>query len=256
MNLTKISAMGVIIAVVFTVTITETIQSSDGFAASAVKLIYELEPGDTQILIWPISNIFEEKINLEFYATGEGSELLVFEEFASIEPHVRTEFDIFVVVPENHPDNIEFHPSLFALKRGDDLPDGATGMIVNSQVKVNPIIKIGDNPVFTPEIIVEEKSQIPKERIIKESTPDPIIEEETIEEKLARIKAANEITKTPETSPITSPVVEKTVTPTTEYQEEPKSISAPIVKSEATIETIKECSFIEVILSWFGMGKC
>jgi len=177
---------GIIIALVLSVSLTETFQTADGFSAAKTNMVFELDLGDTQMLTWPVSNIGNETINVQFYATGEGSELLVFEEIVAIEPHVRTEFEIFVRVPEDHPDNVEYHPELFALKRGDDLEEGATGMIVNVQYRTLPIIKIGDNPIYTPPVV--ETVDEPKEE------PEPRMEEEkkeTLEEKLERIEAAN-----------------------------------------------------------------
>lgn len=250
--------MGVIIAVVFTVTITETIQISEGLAASGDKMIYQLNPGESKMLTWLVINDEDKPLAVEFYATGPGSELLIFEEYLTMDPKTRERYEIFVSVPEEHETDVEYRPSLYVLTRGEKLEGAGAGIVMNMQMRTNPIIKIGDNPIFTPSVVVKE--------IEEEETPTPVIPEvktvkekeivETLKEKLERIKAANEITKTPETLPITSPVVEKIVTSTTQYEEEPESISAPIVKSSTTIETIKECNFIEVILSWFGMGKC
>jgi len=179
---------GIIIATVLAVSLTETIQIADGFSAAKTNMVFELDIGETQMLTWPVSNKGNVTINVQFFATGEGSELLVFEEFVTIEPLVRTEFEIFVIVPEDHPDNVEYHPELFVLKRGDDLGEGVTGMIVNVQYRTIPIIKIGDNPIYTPPVVeaVDEPKADPE--------PEPRMEEEkieTLEEKLERIEAAN-----------------------------------------------------------------
>lgn len=193
---------GIIIATALTVSLTETIQIADGFSAAKTNMVFELGVGETQMLTWPVSNKGDETINVQFYATGEGSELLVFEEFVTIEPHVRTEYEIFVIVPEDHPDNVEYHPELFALKRGDSLEEGVTGMIVNVQMRTLPIIKIGDSPIYTPPV-VEVKDE-PKIKL-----PGPKMEEEkieTLEEKLERIKAAN--LENVKESSITEPEIE------------------------------------------------
>ena len=96
-----------VIATIFTVSLTENLQIADGFSASATKITLETKVGNTDIFKRAVINDETETINLEFYATGPGSELLVFEEFVSIEPRVRQEIEIIVVIPDDHPDNVE-----------------------------------------------------------------------------------------------------------------------------------------------------
>ena len=244
-----------IVFAVFTVSLTETIQISDGFSASAVKMIYELDVGEKQVIVWPISNTFEEPINLEFYATGPGSELLVFEKFVTIDPHVRTEFEIFVIVPQDHSDNVEYHPELFALKRSEGLAEGESGMIVNSQVRVNPIIKIGDNPIYTAPKVVE-KTEIPKQVTVPIQEEIPKVE--TLDEKLARIQASNQAN-------IPQVKVDDTWEETFEEEFEEEAVKdyvpEPIaVTPQPTMESVEpqsvSCDFIEWLLSLFGMSKC
>ena len=206
-NLTLILFIGII----STVTITENLQTADGLLTASAKLNYELNGGDTQMLTWKIINNEDVPIYVEFYAEGEGSELLVFEEFASIEPRKQKVLEVFVVVPETV-DDVEYHPTLFVIQKGTIEP-GKSGFIINVRLQTPVTIKIGDNPIYTPPTIVESEEVVEEiiEEIIKE---EPKIEEEileTIEEKLARIKAANEANK-PDVIPPTEkePMVEKT----------------------------------------------
>ena len=160
------------------------IQFADGFAATGDKLHYNVQVGETQMLNWTILNFGDDTIRVEIYAEGEGSELLVFEEIQEVSPKGRTTIDVFVVIPDDHSDNIEYHPKLFALLKGS-IEEGVSGVIVNQQMKNNVIIKIGDNPIYTTSLV--EKANVPKveEKIVEEP------KEETMEEKLARIRAAN-----------------------------------------------------------------
>jgi hypothetical protein len=201
--------LSLVIATIFTITLTETIQVSDGLLGSATKLIFELDVGEKQMLIWTLVNNEPDPIILELYATGPGSELLVFEQYVKVESYKTIEIQVIAIIPDGHLDNVEYHPELFALKRSAS--DGKqSGIAVNLQMKTLPFIKIGDNPVYTPPTIKEiEKSD--EEKNIKVNTP-PV---ETLDEMLARIQAANEANKSIETQTPTvnpsAPVVEKSV---------------------------------------------
>ena len=181
-----------IIFSVFVVSLTEDMQISDALSASSTKIILETNVGETQLFTWPVINDESEVINLEFYATGPGSELLVFEEFITMDPKTRQEIEIFVIIPEDHEDNIEFRPNVFALKRGHIDENSGAAMAVNVQMKTIPIIKIGNNPIYTPEqpnITEVENTAIPTEKTEEEQEKI-----ETLEEKLARIQDANKET--------------------------------------------------------------
>ena len=103
-----------------------------------------------------------------------------FEEFVIMQPGEFTNFDFIVVVPDDHPDNVEYHIELNALDRGSPLADGTTGV----QMQQNPRIYIGENPVYTYE--TPPQVEITKEEIIVRSTevkddgymPEPIMDKE------------------------------------------------------------------------------
>lgn len=247
-----------IVFTIFTVSLTENLEIADGFSASAVKIIYELNPGEDGSAIWPISNIFEEPIGLEFYAIGSGSEFLIFEKEATIQPKQRVEFVIEIAIPDDHPNNIEYHPELYALKRSEGLAEGESGMIVNSQVRVNPIIKIGPNPIYTAPVVEE----VIEEPVIVE---EPIIEEPIVEETVEEKQAWEEFDKINKPVVIDDPVPELQVDDTFEetFEEEavtdyvPEPIAdTPIITDTAIVEEKIDCDFIAIFLSWLGIGKC
>jgi len=184
--------LSIVIFTVFTVSLTENLQIADGLTATLSQLNYELNGGDTQMITWTVNNSEDIPINVKFYAEGEGSELLVFEEFASIEPRKQKVLEVFVVVPETV-DDVEYRPTLYVIQKGTIEP-GKSGLIINIRLQAPVTIKIGDNPIYTPPAIVESEKVVEEiiDEIIKE---EPKIEEEvgeTIEEKLAKIRAANE----------------------------------------------------------------
>ena len=222
------------IGIISTVTLSENLQVADGLLASATKLIYEMELGETQMLTWAVTNNEDESMTLELYALGPGSELLVFEEFIDLESKTRKEIEVFVIVPKDHKDNVEYHPQLFALKRGN-LPEGTTGMQVNLSMRTIPVIKIGDNPVYTPPT-VEQQVKVIEEKIVKE-TQEPIVIKETIEEKLARIQAANEANKPDVVSPTEKQVMEKEQI----VEKTPKMDQESTYKHEPTPEPESTC---------------
>ena len=256
--------LGLVMAVVFTITINENMQVADAaveWKAAANPTIFELQVGESKMLTWPVSNLTDEPIQVEMYGIGEGSELFILPDYITIPPNTRQEVEIFVSVPEDHPNNVEYHPQLKVLKRAPQLDDDVQmGIKINIQYTLLPIIKIGDNPVFTaPE--KAPKVIIPEERIInKAPKTTPTVEkeiEETIEEKIARLKAENESNKpivTKEENTI-STSKENTSLPKSGYVPEPMMDSEPIMKDQPTIDAVdleKEVGGCLIATATFG----
>ena len=253
-----------VIFTIFTVSLSDNLQVADGFSASGTKLIFETNPGETVTQTWAVVNDETEVFDVEFYAEGKGSEFFVFEKFMTLEPATRKAVDIFVIIPADHPDNIEYHPVLYALKRpiasADDLHEGASIKVL-LQMKTNPIIKIGDNPVFTPEPvtnvnIIPDETEKPKQQV-----EEPIVQEETMQEKLARIQANNIANQLAEVKvdDTWQETFEEEAVPELQvdddYVPEPKGASGNWTFTP-TYDEVQECDFFALILSWFGFGKC
>jgi len=195
--------LGLVIATIFTVSITENLQFVDAFLSkSTAGWVYELNPGESQVLTWTLTNTDDVPINIEFRGEGPGSELFVFEELSTLEPKEKRSFEFIVVIPDDHPDNIEYRPTFFALEKAiSDSEGGAAVVLINYQMSANPIVKIGDNPIFTPEpkpVKVEEKPV--EEKPVEEEADFIATPTETLEEKLAKIQATNEANKVEEPS--------------------------------------------------------
>lgn len=246
-----------VIFTIFTVSLSDNLQVADGLAAGGDKMIYELYPGESQMLTWFVMNDEDKDIDLEFYATGEGSELFVFEEYLTLPGKTNKKFEIFVVVPEDHPNNIEYHPELFVLTRGEKIEAGA-GIVMNMQMKVIPFIKIGDNPIYTApptvyEVIDDDadvKDPVPETKTVEEKE-----QVESLAEKLARINTANQANAPKEL--IVDDTWEEEAVP--ELQVDDNYLPEPIAQVKQVplpIEEKIECDFIAMILSWFGFGKC
>jgi len=100
-------------------------------------------------------------------------------------------------------------------------------MIVNVQYRTLPIIKIGDNPIYTPPVVeaVDEPEVVPE--------PEPKVEEdkkETLEEKLERIEAANrenaqDISPTEPENDQDSLAPEDTITSVSEPEMDPEPVA-------------------------------
>lgn len=241
----RILILSFVIITIFTVSLTENLQLADGVLQSAKRLVYDIEIGETQSQFWTLVNNEDSPILLEIFATGPGSELLEFLDTAYLEPTKKIKLEVFAVIPPDHPDNIEYHPNLYALKKGI-AEDGSTGVVVNVRMKTIPFIKIGENPIYTP------PPEIKIATIPKEDTKPKVVEpiKDTLEERLAKMKALNEANKKEE------PIIMKAHTP------EPKcgagtilvdGICKIVVDSEPVA---KECNWFEIFLSWFGFGKC
>jgi len=247
----KIIILSFIIAIIFTVSLTENLQLADGVLQSATRLVYDIEIGETKSQFWTLVNNEDSPILLEIFATGPGSELLEFQNTAYLDPTKKIKLEIFAVIPPDHPDNIEYHPNLYALKKGI-AEDGSTGVVVNVRMKTIPFIKIGENPIYTP------PPEIKPATILKEDTKPKVVEpiEDTLEERLAKIKALNESNKKEE------PIIMEAHTDDEFIPEpEPECGLGTIVVDGICIVVDSEpivpvCNWFEIFLSWFGIGKC
>lgn len=217
----KFMILSIVIFTIFTVSLTENLQTAEGLTVTLSQLNYELNAGDTQMITWTVNNSEDIPINVEFYAEGEGSELLVFEEFASLEPRKSKVLEVFVVVPETV-DDVEYRPTLYVIQKGT-IEEGKSGLIINIRLQTPITIKIGDNPIYTPPVEKIEPKIPVAPKVIE---PEVEVEVEkskelTAAEKIALIQAANEakqvtpqvsVTQTPEVkdeSFIPEPVMEK-----------------------------------------------
>ncbi len=246
-----------IIFTIFTVSLTETLQLADAewkegdleWKAAANPTVFELQVGESQMLSWPISNLSNKPIEVEMYTVGEGGELFILPEYSTIPPASRIEVEIFVSVPEDHPDNVEYHPQLKVLKRAPQLAEGESGIRINMQYTLLPIIKIGDSPIFTqPEkvAVVEIPKEKPKEERAQETVkPEDKEIELTIEEKMARIQAANQANAPEEV------IVDDVFEEAFEEEAVPDYDPEPIVIIQQ--EDKVECGFLEWLLSLFGI---
>jgi len=247
-----------IVFAIFTVSLTENLQIADGLAAGGDKMIYQLNPGESQLLTWLVMNDEDKELDVEFYATGPGSELLIFEEYLTLEPNSRNDFEIFVSIPKDHKTDVEFRPSLFVLHRGEGIEAGA-GIQMNIQMQVNPTIKIGDNPIYTypvTEKVIEDEA--PKAIVPEVKTIEEKEEVESLEDKMARIQEANQakgqVTPTPFNVPVDDEWEESFEEEAVkEYVPEPTESLRPAPHQE---EEKNECGFIDWLLSLFGMAKC
>lgn len=251
-----------IVFAVFTVSLTENLQLADGFLSqSTAGWKYEMQVGETQVGTWTLLNTTEEPINVQFVAEGQGAELFVFEEFVTMEPNTQNDYEFIVTVPKDHPDNIEYHPNLYALQIGEAQEGGAAVVVFKYRMLAEPKIIIGDNPVFTP----EEKPEP-----VEEPTPAPVANDdeltfesaeekpmETIEEKMARIQAANQA-KAPEEVKVDDVWEEEfEEEAVVDYEPEPY-VAEPTeaLRPAPHQEEVKECDFIAMFLSWFGLAEC
>lgn len=254
-----------IIATIFTVSLSETLELADAISVSADKIKFDIELGETQLLFWHVRNTDPYPIDLEFYATGPGAELLVFEQFGHLEIKERISYEILASIPIDHKDNVEYRPVLHVLQRSQDpnsISNSEEGArftavaTVNVVMKTVPIIRIGDNPIYTPPVIIpEEKEEEPKFNPALEKAPTAEEKEqvESIQQKLDRIQAANQAKAPKEV--IVDDVFEEAFEEeaVVDYEPEPIAEDYKITRTETTKV---ECGFLDWFLSLFGFGKC
>ncbi len=228
--------LGLVIAIIFTVSITESIQIVDGFLTVATDLVFEMQRGETKMLTWTIINNGAEPLYLEMFAEKPGSELYIFEEDITIEAGETRDVEIFVLVPEDHPDNRIYYTEVYVKEvttHGDAEEKGGGKINIVIQQRTKPIIKIGDNPVqYIPEIIKEKTKDIPETITPKSSVKvEEEIVGETMKEKLERIKAANEANKSDEVTSLPQMKVTEKINDDQMMDEEPRMDEEPSVQN-------------------------
>lgn len=257
-----------IVFTIFTIALTENLQIADGFSVSGERLTFETDVGETQMQEWMIKNRYNYTITIEVYATNPGSELLEFEKYHTLEPGDRFTPEIFVIVPKDHPDNVEYHVDLFGLLRGE-LEEGQTGIIVNNQARVFLDILIGDDPVYTappPDPTPGANNPALQPAQPRPISPEPVVEEvieETMEEKLKRIQEANTAVMGETPAEATGQFEVKDPVPDFEPgpQADPEALFeinpvGTFIEEPVAQEEKVECGFIDWLLSLFGMAKC
>lgn len=240
--------LGLLMAVVFTVSLSETIESVDALSASASKIQTHVELGDNAIVSWKLINNSDEKIWIEIWSQGPGSEFLFFDELVELNPRNVQELEIIIAIPDDYTDNVELRPKVFALQRGEPLAEGITGATVNIQLKKTITIFIGDNPIYTAPII-EEKIVKPAEVIIPEKEA---AKAKTLEEKLADIAARNAaLQKAPSEVPVDDTIDEPTETQPV-MDTEPTMDAEPIVESVVDNKTDEEVGGCLIATATYG----
>jgi hypothetical protein len=96
-------------------------------------------------------------------------------------------------------------------------------------MKTVPIIRIGENPVYTPPVIENLENPESDPALEKAKSPEVIEKAETIEEKLARIQAFNQANTQKDTS--LTPTIENQVIQDVDsgYESEPKMDPEPVI---------------------------
>ena len=97
-----------IIGIISTVTLFEDLQTADGLSGVALPVEFNLQLGENAVQTWELINTGNEKIWVEFYSSGEGNDLLIFEKVISLEPHSSKIHEFIVSIPEDHPNNITY----------------------------------------------------------------------------------------------------------------------------------------------------
>ena len=238
------------VLVVF-VSLSENLQTADGLLSTSPKLNYELNGGDTQVLTWTIINSEDVPINVEFYAEGEGSELLVFEEYASLDAGKNKVLEIFVVVPETL-DDVEYRPTLYVIQKGSIEP-GKSGIVMNVRLSASINIKIGDNPIYTPPVEkIEPEIQVAPKVIEPEVEVEVEVEKSTelsIAERMAIIEKAN---KEREASQPINSNPQSAVENEISIDSEPTMDAEPIVESVVDNKTDEEVGGCLIATATYG----
>jgi len=139
------------------------INQSEALLQLASPMEYELHLGESQTLQWGFISEDDFPVILELRAEKRGSELLSFPETVKLGPGERVVVNYTVTVPADYLDNVELHPALYALQRGELVGAG----IINVQMKKIITIKIGDNPVPLPPEVEAVTPEPEQEKILE-----------------------------------------------------------------------------------------
>jgi len=143
------------------------IDNGEAFRQTAVKMVANLQPGESETFQWALNPETDQPVILKLRAVGEGAELLFFPETINALSNEWNFIDITVSIPDDYQNNVKLEPAILALLEGEK---GEGSVSVNVQMKQVVTIIIGEPPIEEPE-----------EEAIVEETPVEIEEEESIE---------------------------------------------------------------------------
>ena len=140
------------------------ISQSDAFLQTGGKWVAELQPGESYTFEWGLNSEKDIPVVLILRAEGDGAELLSFPEKIDAPPNQWVALVVTVTVPEDHPTDLRFNPTVIALLAGEK--GGVT--VFNLQMKKDIEIIIGNPPI--PEVVAEESiEQTIDEEVMEES---------------------------------------------------------------------------------------
>ena len=165
--LKKIGAI-VFLSIFLTLSFAEFSEGNLGQVAG--RLIFNLEPGESQTVQWGMINDGDDTLTVQLDIKKDGSELVSFPSTVEIAPNSVEYVDVTVTVPPDHPNDVYYSPPLTATQRAEEEGVIRISFAIRQALQIN----IG-NPII-PE--VEAITQPEPEKV---TTPEPE-QEETLQE--------------------------------------------------------------------------
>jgi len=132
------------------------------------RLIFNLEPGDSQTVQWGMINDGDDTLIVQLDIKKDGSELVSFPSTVEIAPNSVEYVDVTVTVPPDHPNDVYYSPSLTATDRADE--DG----VVRISLAIRQALQINIGNPIIPEVTAQiEPEQVTTPESEQEETKEP-----------------------------------------------------------------------------------
>jgi len=124
-------------------------EAAEGLRQSALEIIIDIKPGQTQTVLWTLASDKENEVSvLEITARGNGSEFLTFPKSGSIEPLQSVRVPIGVSIPADYPGGIELKPAVYATEVNEEKPQGNILFIITMKKTIHLNIAPNDDPAL------------------------------------------------------------------------------------------------------------
>jgi len=97
----------------------------------------DIQPAQSDVFAWGLSNEHDKTIQVQLSAVGEGSEFLTFDEILTLSPKQLVYSRITVNIPDDYPGGIELRPTMIATEMNDQEGGSAIKLKMARYVHLN-----------------------------------------------------------------------------------------------------------------------
>ena len=102
------------------------------------EISVEIKPGETRVFTWELVSDKDERIEVELFAIGKGSEFLSFPQTISISAWKAENVQVTVSIPFDYPGGVELNPAMYAEEPGTSSLDIGDRAVKTISIKISP----------------------------------------------------------------------------------------------------------------------